>query len=127
VPWEKHPETKNSSNRLLDLTTGNSVVAFHQGIMEAHKAYTDGLGDITPILEPYVSFLIEPIIRTVRWRWDWEERNPDAAIEVPVDPRNTMTNDEVGNLLFDTVIWYKNLDLMAENLVYISGLQWLLW
>jgi hypothetical protein len=127
VPWEKHPETKTSSDRLLDLTTGDGVTIFGQGVIKARKAYVNGVTDLTPVFKPYLMLLVDTIVTAVRWRWDWEEKNPDAAIEVPVDQRNTMMKDEDGNLLFDTVIHYKSLVLMVENLIYLCCLQWIMW
>src|ERR1700753_2148396 len=83
IPWEKHPETKNGSQKLLDLSSENTIM-FSGGCREFAEVYAIG-GNLTPVFHKYFPILIQCIIRAVRWRWEWEENNPDAAFEKPVD------------------------------------------
>jgi hypothetical protein len=126
IPWGKHPETRMSpAQSLLDITAMGSYL-FSKGILELAKMSVTG-GNYLEVIEEYIPKLIEAIKRSVRWRWQWEEANPNCCRELAVDPERTIMKDSQGRLLFESVLWYRSFDLCCENIFFNCVLEWLMW
>lgn len=68
------------------------------------------------------------MIRIFSWRWKWGRRFPTMAYEKQVVPTRSITVDDVGAPLFDTVIFYGHLHqspraLTIYNLASLQLLQ----
>jgi hypothetical protein len=114
IPWEKHPEIKTPFHEVLGIWA--EEVGFSEE-MTAIEEKSDKGEDVTDLRNETIATLGSLEAKLFDWRYEWEKRNPKSVTEKPVDPKTSRTVDRDGVPTFETVLWYKNMELAIEILV----------
>ena len=77
--------------------------------------------DITPLQDALEANLINSFRHLVRWRWQWDIDNPDAAFENPVHASTSFSIDSEGPL-FNSLLYFTSLEPATELVLYNTTL-----
>ncbi|CRG91542.1 DNA-directed RNA polymerase I subunit A43 [Talaromyces islandicus] len=119
IPWSDAPDTKSYINRFIDINLCMPSIMEdldHLQMIENPEEQRRMCDEIRKTITSLSKRLLDT-------RFDWEILNPNAAREVvpskiPDKPYSPV--DENGNLLFDSLIYYRNLQLCFEMSIYFS-------
>lgn len=117
VPWERDPQKRSPSCRLLDIL---SVVP---GLLEDEDSL-DNHPDPQPLRAALLAQTQDLLQELFKWRWEWEARNPDAAHAV--EAANGADGLAAIPEGLETVLRYKKFVQANEICLYNAVLLWLL-
>jgi hypothetical protein len=124
IPWEKHPETKSPFHQVLDVWAQGTGIGADITMLDKKRDDGEEVGNMRHEL---ISNLGHLLVTLFEWRYAWEDRNPNAVTERKVDPQTSRTVDRSGAPLFETVLWYQNIELAIELFAYYCGLGFILY
>ena len=109
-----------SLNRILD------ILAVIPGLLEDTDRFKGTATAMNSSSHPErLSFrkrLIRVLSELFLWRWDWERIHPQVASEIPVNPTISMTMDEKGIPLYETLVSYRGMLQCGQLLLYNTAL-----
>jgi hypothetical protein len=119
IPWSDAPDAKSYINRFVDINLWVPSIMEDLDHLQKIKDQEEQRRMCDEIRKTITSLSK----RLLDARFDWEILNPNVAREVvpsmtsdkPYDPV-----DDNGNLLFDSLIYYNNLQLCVEMCIYFS-------
>jgi hypothetical protein len=124
IPWVKHPETKTPEHRLYDILS--MVPGIGEDLNARNRADDDK--EIRKALHDKSRAKVkQALTQLTSWRWQWEKDNPHSVSEKPVDPATSLTVDDDGNPLFETILWYSTIMQATEIMLYNCYLMLLLY
>ena len=120
ILYTDEPTSQASLNRILD------ILAILPGLLEDTDQFKGTETAISSASQSQgLSFrkrLVEVLRELFLWRWDWERIHPKVASEIPVDPRYSMTVDENGIPLYQTILSYCGILQCGQLLLYNAAL-----
>lgn len=117
IPWALDPAAKSPSNALLD------VLCDVPGFLEDEMTFK-ATNDI-PLRLGLLTRVEKSLQELYHWRWAWEARNPNAAVEVPAKAPADYKRSEIPPGL-ETALHYKNWLQANEICLYNAVLLWVL-
>ena len=121
IPWSKHPESKTPHQQLLD------ILAPLGGVMEDFdnlKGVVTNEEELRAQSRLLREKFQKQLKKLYRWRWDWEaSHHGPVAYEIPVDPNTSRAVDENLKPMCDTVIYFTDVTIAHELLLYDSVLS----
>lgn len=114
IPWSDAPDSKSYINRFVDIILCVPGIMQDLDCLQTESAERPRIDDVKEAIKSLSA-------RTLDARLDWETLNPNAAREVvPSVIKPYSAVDENGDLLFDSVLHYKNLQLCVEMGIYFA-------
>ncbi|KAK8215910.1 hypothetical protein IWZ01DRAFT_183241 [Phyllosticta capitalensis] len=117
VPWERDPQKRSPSCRLLDILSVVPGLLEDEDSLENHP-------DPQPLREALLAQTQDLLQELFKWRWEWEARNPNAAHAV--EAANGVDGLAAIPDGLETVLRYKKFVQANEICLYNAVLLWLL-
>ncbi|KAF2233633.1 hypothetical protein EV356DRAFT_199804 [Viridothelium virens] len=115
VPYEFEPQTASSYFHL-----SNVMASLPRIVMETEELIRlRGTKEYISTLERLRHEVPETLQKLYIWRWHWEADYGDCVYSILPSGNITQAYDDDGHPLFDSLIWYSNLD-RANDIVYYN-------